>query len=84
MTAQDIDTANLPPPGLLRVRMELERHQDLTPAEATEATNMLVGMAVTLEQLAEGVAAMAACPPYTPAGSRQSLQCHLKLEADEI
>ncbi|MGK7871659.1 hypothetical protein [Falsiroseomonas sp. E2-1-a20] len=58
MTAQDIGLANLPSPGLLRLRMELQRHQDLTPAEAAQAADLLVGMVATLEHLAEDVAAI--------------------------
>jgi len=58
MTTQDIDTANLPPPGLLRLRMELQRHQDLTSAEAAEAANLLVGMVATLERFAADLGAI--------------------------
>ncbi len=52
--------ANLPPPGLLRLRMELQRHQDLTPAEAAEAADLLVGIVVTLERTEADVAAIQA------------------------
>ncbi|MGK7871273.1 hypothetical protein [Falsiroseomonas sp. E2-1-a20] len=47
------------PPGLLRLRMELQRHQDLTPAEAAEAANLLVGLVMTLERVESDLAAMA-------------------------
>jgi hypothetical protein len=45
------------PPGLLRLRMELQRHQDLTPAEAAD---VLVGIIVALERLAADVTAIRA------------------------
>jgi hypothetical protein len=38
--------------------MELQRHQDLTPAEAAEAADLLLGMVVTLERLAADVGAL--------------------------
>jgi hypothetical protein len=46
--------ANLPPPSLLRLRMELQRHQDLTPAEAAEAA-----MRATMDRTAAHLATMA-------------------------
>jgi hypothetical protein len=48
------------PPDLLRLRMELQRHQDLTPAEAAEAADVLVGITVALERLAADVTAIRA------------------------
>jgi hypothetical protein len=43
----------------LRLRLELQRHQDLTPAEAAEAANLLVGLVMTLERMEADLAAMA-------------------------
>jgi hypothetical protein len=64
--------ANRIPPDLLRLRMELQRHQDLTPAEAAEAADLLVGMVVTLEQLAAEVGAIQETMARTAKGRRTS------------
>ncbi|HEV7266367.1 MAG TPA: hypothetical protein VGN83_15820 [Falsiroseomonas sp.] len=47
------------PPALLRLRMELQRYQDLTPTEAAEAADLLAGIVVTLERMEADLAAMA-------------------------